>query len=95
MTTHFYRPKEFAQVVQQLEEAGLTIEEAKYFNRAFGSWDIEVSNAVGDRGLLIWDGRDRWIILQTQDDQGTWVDDRIVRDPQDDTIQQIIDRLNS
>lgn len=47
MVTHFYGPKKFAQVVQQLEEAGLTIEEA------------------------------------------------IVRDPQDDTIQQIIDRLKS
>ena len=92
-TKHFYTPTDFARACQQLEEAGFTIDEAKYFGRHFGSWTIEVSAEGLKPHLVVWDGRDRWIVLQVQGSGEEWVDEWVIREPEQDTIERIIGRL--
>ena len=90
---HFYMPTDFARACQQLEEAGFTVDEARYYGRHFGNWSIEVSGESLKPRLIAWDGRDRWIILQVQGSGDEWTDEWVVREPHPDTIEQIIVRL--
>lgn len=90
---HFYKPTDFAQACQQFEEAGFTIDEAKYYGRHFGTWTIEVSGEGLNPHLIVWDGRDRWIIVQVQAADKEWADEWVIREPQHNTIERIITRL--
>ena len=73
-------------------DAGFSIEDARYQGRHFVSWTIELSRHGLKPHLLVWDGRDRWIILQSQ--RGSdWVDEWVIREPLPDTIEQVIAHL--
>lgn len=92
---HFYMPSDFANACIRFAEAGFTIDEANYTDRAFGSWTLQISKGGLAPHLVMWDGRDRWLILQSKDSSDQWVDEWVVREPQEDSIDQIIGRLVS
>jgi len=83
---------DFAKACELIAGAGFTIEEAYYQGRRFGSWTIEISSEGSKPRLILWDGRDRWIILQTQR-AAEWIDEWVIREAQSDAIEQVIARL--
>jgi hypothetical protein len=56
---------DFACYFQDLKSAGFTILHARYTD-CFGSWSIEFSSERHLQHRLIWDGRDRWLTLQSE-----------------------------
>lgn len=57
---------DFARSCETLAERGFTVEKAEYSHQAFGSWSIQFSSNSIPPHLLIWDGRDQWLILQSE-----------------------------
>lgn len=58
--------KDFERSCETLTERGFTVEKAEYLHEAFGSWSLQFSSKSVPSHLLIWDGRDGWLILQSQ-----------------------------
>jgi hypothetical protein len=56
---------DFASYFQGLKSNGFTIQHAVYWD-SFGSWSIEFSSDQHRPHRLIWDGKDRWLILQCE-----------------------------
>jgi hypothetical protein len=57
---------DFTRSIATLAERGFTVEKADYRDEAFGSWSIQFSSERVRPRLVIWDGRDRWLILQCE-----------------------------
>jgi hypothetical protein len=51
-------------------EAGFTQETSRYDSNAFGSWFIVLSRADLPRQRLVWDGRDRTLLVETAASEG-------------------------
>jgi hypothetical protein len=94
-TKHFYSASDFALACKKVEEAGFTIDAAAYHGRHFGNWTIELSSEGLKPHLIVWDGRDRWMVLQSHRGGEEWLDEWVVREPQHDTVEQIIARLRN
>lgn len=56
---------DFVRSCESLAERGFTVEKAEYWGEAFGSWSIRFSSKSIPPHVLNWDGRDRWLILQS------------------------------
>lgn len=52
-----------------LAQEGLTEIDARYDERAFGSWSIEIKHTPPLR--LLWDGKEGWVFIQWRTEQ-TW-----------------------
>ena len=92
---HVYRLSDFARSCQLIEEARFTVKDAKCHGWVFGSWTIELSQDGHVPHLIVWDGRDRCMILQSHGPGEEWVDEWVIREPQHDAVQQIIARLKN
>jgi hypothetical protein len=73
---------------------GAEIAEAIYNGQSFGSWSIGVPHK-GRRRRAVWDGKDSWLIIQSGQSEGDWTDDWIGRDPDEQTVEQVVRRLRS
>lgn len=56
---------DFATCFQGLKAKSFTIQQAAYSD-SFGSWWIEFSSKTLRPHRIIWNGRDRWLILQVE-----------------------------
>ncbi|HEX6375586.1 MAG TPA: hypothetical protein VFZ91_07680 [Allosphingosinicella sp.] len=75
------------------EDAGLTVSEAKYDGRNSGYWYIELSRTGRPPRMILWEARDRWMIVQTRGADGVWIGERIMKEVREDTIEEVIARL--
>jgi hypothetical protein len=57
---------DFVRFCESLTAKGYTVRAAEYWGYAFGSWVIEFSSDGARPHRLAWDGRDRWLALQTE-----------------------------
>ena len=57
---------DFARSCESLTARGFDVEKAEYWGNAFGNWSIQFSTASDPPHRLIWDGRDRWLILERE-----------------------------
>lgn len=55
----------FALCFDELKSKGFTIQHAEYWD-AFGSWLIEFSSKTTRPHRLVWDGHERWLVLQCE-----------------------------
>jgi hypothetical protein len=83
---------DFCAACEWLAGEGVQIHEATYHGRAFGSWFIDVS-LEGTLRRAVWDGRDRWLTIQSQLTGTGWQDEWIARDAAAQTVEQVITRL--
>lgn len=84
---------DFCTACEWLAGERIQIHEASYYGRAFGSWFIDVSQD-GKLRRAVWDGRDRWLIIQSQQ-ANDWQDEWIGKDDLDHTVEQLITRLRN
>jgi hypothetical protein len=56
---------DFDTMAADLAECGYLVSDSRYDGAAFGSWWIVVESGVA-RFRVIWDGRDRWLLLQQE-----------------------------
>jgi hypothetical protein len=83
---------DFCASCEWLNREGAEINEAKYNGAAFGSWFIEVKHER-KRRRAVWDGRDRWLIIQSANSEGEWKGIWIGREPGEHTVEQLVRRL--
>ena len=84
---------DFCAACELLAKDGIQVDKAEYDGLAFGSWFVEVSFNGRPRRRISWDGRDRWLILQSQDADQTWKDEWVSREPHEQTVAQVMSRL--
>ena len=84
---------DFCASCERVAGEGAEIAEATYNGQSFGSWFIEVPHK-GRRRRAVWDGKNRWLIIQSAP-QGDWTDDWIGREPDEQTVDQVVRRLLS
>jgi hypothetical protein len=83
---------DFCAACEWLAGEGIEICEASYHGRSFGNWFIEVSHN-GKLRRAVWDGRDRWLIIQSQHDTNDWQDEWIARKDSEQTVEEVVTRL--
>ena len=83
---------DFCASCEWLTGEGADIAEATYNGQLFGTWFIEV-HGKGTRRRAVWDGKDQWLIIQSGQSQGGWIDDWIGRKPDEQTVEQVVQRL--
>ena len=71
---------------------GLDIRQANYDGQHFGSWSIDVRQG-GKLRRAFWDGRDRWLLFQTKQADGSWTDDWIGRNADEQKVERVVDLL--
>jgi hypothetical protein len=55
---------DFIRLQQRLQDAGLAIDEAEYWQTLFGSWHVTVK--TNPRRRVMWDGKEGWLLLQEE-----------------------------
>jgi len=86
--------QDFARACHLADDGGLRIASARFDGINFGYWHIEVLKEGRPARQLKWEAREGWFIIQTQQTNGSWVDDEIVREPQAATLEDLMMRLN-
>jgi hypothetical protein len=77
---------------ERLEEASFRESEARRDEAAFGSWLIALDTEPPLR--VVWDGNDRWLIVQAHRDD-KWRDERVIREDAEQTTEAVIRSLES
>ena len=78
----------FYEACRQIEGMGFDILHAVYNGLAFGSWSIEFKTFKLPLRRLVWDGKERWLLLQTKERTDDWQETWCDHDPQG----QMLDR---
>lgn len=87
---------DFSAACLLVAEAGLTVEEATFDGKHFGYWHIKFHRKGLRPHLILWDARDGWLLLQALDERrNAWIDEEVVREPQNDAVQRIIEHLRA
>lgn len=75
--------EDFAESCRKLTQAGFDVRHAEYHGQVFGNWLIEFTRKGIPLHCLVWDGKERWLLLQSQGSGGTWQDKWLARDLQE------------
>jgi hypothetical protein len=73
-----------------LEERGFRAVEARYDDRAFGSWLVALEGNPAIR--LVWWGKEQWLLVQGRSGD-EWVDAWIARDARDQTPDSALEQI--
>lgn len=79
-----------------LERVGFTIRKAEYWGHVFGSWSIEFSSETVALHRLVWDRRERWLVLQCDppaDERNLWNDRWTGREPCEWSLERALSEL--
>ena len=74
-------------------EASFSIDESQYEAKHFGSWWIELSRDGLPKQRVVWDGRDRWLIVETFASSGSWMDKWIGRKASEQSAESALMQL--
>jgi hypothetical protein len=85
---------DFCAVCERLASDGIQISEASYQGKSFGSWFIDVPHH-GSLRRAVWDGKDGWLVIQSQSSGGNWTDEWIGREAALQTVDQAVSRLRA
>lgn len=83
---------DFCAACEWLAGDGLEISEATYSGQSFGSWFINVLHKGGIR-RAVWDGRDRWLVIQSKGSNDDWKDEWVSRDTAEHTVENVVSHL--
>ena len=75
-------------------DAGYAVLGSRYDAEHFGSWWLEISREGLPRQQVIWDGRDRWLIVQALASSGSWMDKWIGRKQAEQSGEAALAALN-
>jgi hypothetical protein len=82
---------DFRETLGLLETAGHVVLSSRYDAAAFGSWFVEVEGEP--RARVIWDGKDRWLIVQTARQGRDWKDSWIEKQASLQTPAQAVRKV--
>jgi hypothetical protein len=71
--------EDFRRAEELFRRAGFRVEDKGYHQSHFGSWSIVLSREGLPQQRVVWDGRDRWLIVEAFASSGTWMDKWIGR----------------
>lgn len=85
--------EDFARACRDLERAGFTVRSAEYHGQVFGNWAIEFARRRLAPHCLLWDGKESWLLLQSQGADGKWEDRWLAREPQHQSVESAMARI--
>ena len=80
----------FGRACRELANTDFDIHKAKYDGDCFGSWFIDLSAKNVALHRIIWDARDRLLIVQTNRGKDDWLDKWIGREPEQQTLERAL-----
>lgn len=78
---------------QLFSDAGFKIGRSEYHWKHFGCWWIEVEREGGPPRRVLWDGRDRWLIVELHEGDEAWLVRWIGRKADDQSPEIALARL--
>jgi hypothetical protein len=84
---------DFRQSQRLFRQAGFHVEKAQFDEKTFGSWWVELSRNGLPRQQVVWDGRDRWLIVQAFASSGSWMDKWVGRKKAEQTAVAALAQL--
>jgi hypothetical protein len=83
-----------AQCEAACRAAGYAVRERRSHPGHFGSWWLEVSRDGLPRQRVIWDGKDRWLIVQALASSGSWMDKWVGRKKSEQSAEAALAALD-